>query len=128
MKNKQQAKEMFFQSGMTKTDIAEKLGVSRRTIYQWSIDGNWENLRQSARSMPTVLAEKCYYLISLLTDQMLRKGELTPVITPAEVNMLSKLTNIVCKLRKGSTVSENMETFTFFLERMGAKDPELAEM
>ena len=119
---------MFFQSDMTKTEIAEKLGVSRRTIYQWSVDGNWEKLRQSARNMPVMLAEKVYYLIGHLTDQMLQKDALSPIVTKEEVNMLAKLTNIVGKLRKGSTVSENMETFNYFLERINSKDPELAEM
>jgi predicted transcriptional regulator len=124
---KQQAKEMYFQSGLTKTEIAEKLGVSRRTVYQWSADGNWDKLRQSARNMPVVLAEKVYYLIGHLTDQMLQREPLDPIVTEREVNMLARLTNIVGKLRKGCTVSENMETFTYFLERMMSKDPGLAE-
>jgi DNA-binding XRE family transcriptional regulator len=128
MKNtQQQAKEMYFQSGLSKTEIAEKLGISRRTIYQWSADGNWEKLRQSARNMPIILAKKVYYLIGHLTDQMLQKDPSEPMVTKEDVNMLSKLTNILCKLRKGSTVSENMETFTHLLERMNGKNPELAQ-
>jgi predicted DNA-binding protein YlxM (UPF0122 family) len=127
MKQKQQARQMFFQSDMTRTEIADKLGVSRRTIYQWSVDGNWDKLRQSARNMPVMLAEKVYYLIGHLTDQMLQKDPLSPIVTKEEVDMLGKLTSIVCRLRKGSTVSENMETFTYLLERISSKDPELAQ-
>jgi hypothetical protein len=49
-------------------------------------------------------------------------------ITKQEVDMLHKLTITLNKIKRGSTVADNMETFTYFLERMQRRDPELAEM
>ncbi|MES2702046.1 MAG: helix-turn-helix domain-containing protein [Bacteroidota bacterium] len=128
MKNQQQqqARDMFIQDGLTKTEIADKLGVSRRSVYQWCIDGNWEQLRASARNMPAILAEKCYYIIGHFTEQLLQKDREQQPLIKAEVDMLHKLVNTAGKLKKGSTVSENMETFTYFLERVQKHDPDLA--
>ncbi|MES2703233.1 MAG: hypothetical protein V4649_11365 [Bacteroidota bacterium] len=129
MKNqqRQQARDLYFQAALTKTAIAEQLGVSRRTIHQWSVDGNWEKLSQSARNMPSILAEKCYYLIGHLADHLLQKDSCYETVTSKDVNMLYKLAATVSKLKQGSTVSENMETFTYFLERMRKTDAALAE-
>lgn len=129
MKNKQQeqAKELYFQSNLSKTEIAGKLNVNRRTIYMWAQEGNWDALRKSAQHMPSILAEKLYYVIGHLTDNILKRDCSQQTVTKAEVDMLSKLTNSVAKLRKGSTVSENMETFTHLLERIKRTDASLAD-
>ena len=128
MKNQQQAaaRELYFNTNLSKTEIAEKLNVTRRSIYQWSINGDWDHLRQSARHMPAILAEKCYYLLGHISDQLLSQDNFEP-ITPAQVNMLHKLTLTVRNLKRGTTVADNMETFNFLLERIAHRDPELAE-
>ncbi len=115
------------QTNLSKTEIAEKLGVNRKTIYQWSVDGDWEVLRTSARCMPSILAQKVYHLIGHFTDHILQRDVAYQTITKDEVNMLGKLVNMVTKLKAGSTASENMETFTLLLEGLKVKDPFLAE-
>src|SRR4051812_13901015 len=119
MKNEQQqqAREMYFQSNLSKAAIAEKLNVNRRSVHQWSVDGDWDKLKMSARHMPSMLAEKCYYLIGHYIDDLLLRENACSPITKADADVLTKLTNVVIKLRKGSTISENMETFTHLLER-----------
>jgi DNA segregation ATPase FtsK/SpoIIIE-like protein len=129
MKNEQHqtARELYFNTNLSKTEIAERLNITRRTVYQWSVDGNWDKLRESARHMPAILAEKCYYLIGHFTDHLLSAESRDMAITKQEVDMLHKLTMTANKLKKGSTVADNMETFTYFLERIQRTDPELAE-
>jgi hypothetical protein len=122
---REQARNLYFQGGLSKTDIGKLLNVSRRTIYQWSVEGNWDNLKKSAQHMPVILAEKCYYLIGHLTDHILRRDYDT--VTKPEVDMLHKLALTIGKLKHGSTVSESMQSFTFFLERVQSKDPALAK-
>lgn len=129
MKNQQHeaARELYFNSNLSKTDIAEKLSVTRRTIYQWSVDGDWEKLRQSARHMPAILAEKCAYLIGHFADHLLSADSQEMPISKQEVDMLHKLTVTMNKLKRGTTVADNMETFTYLLERIQHQDPDLAE-
>ncbi len=129
MKSAQQdlARQLYIQGNNSKTDIAEKLGVNRRTIYQWSVDGDWDIIRESARCMPSILAQKVYHLIGHFTDNILCREAAYQSITKDEVNILSKLVKAVTRLKAGSTASENMETFTFFLENLKQKDAFLAE-
>src|SRR4051812_22737992 len=128
MKNEQrrEAQDLYLQSGLTKTQIAEKLNVSRRTIYQWSLEDNWDKLRTSARNMPSMLAEKCYYLIGHFTDHLLHKDAYYQSVTKTDADILHRMAITVNKLKQGSTVNENLETFTHFLERVSHKDPALA--
>jgi DNA-binding XRE family transcriptional regulator len=123
----EQARQLYIQTNLSKTEIGEKLGVNRKTIYQWSVDGDWEVLRASARSMPSILAQKVYHLIGHFTDHLLQRDVAYQTVTKDEVNTLNKLVNMVAKLKAGSTASENMETFTLLLEGLKVKDPFLAE-
>ncbi len=129
MKNQEQeqARQLYMQTNMSKTEIAETLGVNRKTIYQWSVDSDWEVLRTSARCMPSILAQKVYHLIGHFTDHILQRDVAYQTITKDEVSILSRLVNMVTKLKAGSTASENMETFTLLLEGLKVKDPFLAE-
>jgi len=129
MKQEQQtqARRLYFQTNLSKTEIAETLSVDRRTIYQWSVDGDWEKLRTSARTMPSILAEKCYYLIGHFTDHLLSKESCHQSVTKADADILYKPTKTINLLKKGSTINENMETFTWFLEGLHKRDARLAE-
>ncbi len=122
-----QARQLYMQTNLSKTGIGEMLGVNRKTIYQWSVDGDWEVLRTSARCMPSILAQKVYHLIGHFTDHLLQRDVAYQTVNKDDVNILSKLVTIVTKLKAGSTASENMETFTLLLEGLKLKDPFLAE-
>ena len=83
MKNeqKERAKALFFDTNLTKTEIAEKLNVDRRTIRIWSQEGNWEHLRKSARHLPSMVAEKCYYLIDQYLNSLMINGDVNTYCT-----------------------------------------------
>ena len=129
MKNEQQqqARHLYFQTDLSKTQIAELLDVDRRTIYQWSVEGNWDRLKMAASNIPSLLVEKCYYLIGHFTDYLLSRPEANGAVSRSEVESIYKLTLSIGKLKKGSTLNENMEAFTWFLESMKRKDPALAQ-
>jgi len=129
MKNNQQeeARRLYIQSNQSKTKIAEQLGVSRRTVYQWSVDGDWETLRASARCMPAILAQRVYHLIGHLTEHLLRRDCAYQSVGKDDVYVLKGLVQAVTKLKDGSTATENMETFTLFMEQLQQKNPSLAE-
>ena len=129
MKNEQQdeARRLYIQSNQSKTKIAEQLGVSRRTVYQWSVDGDWETLRASARCMPAILAQKVSHVIGHFTDHLLRRDPAYQSVNKDDVYVLNRLVHAVTKLKSGSTAAENMETFTLFMEQLAQKDASLAE-
>ena len=129
MKNEQQekAKEFYFDTNMSKSEIAEQLGVNRRTIMLWCQQGNWEQLRRSARHMPALIAEKCYYLIDQYTTQLLTVGNTITSRSHLHADAINKLASAIKKIKTRSTVNESMEMFNFFLEGLRRRDAALAD-
>jgi hypothetical protein len=128
MKNTEraEAQELYFQSNMSKTDISNRLNVSRRTVTLWAHQGNWDTLRRSARIMPALVAEKCYHLIDQYTSALLTDQVTSGAINIKHAQTIHLLASSIKKLKNRSTVNESMEMFNFFLEGLSRRDPELA--
>ncbi|MBL7690501.1 MAG: hypothetical protein JNM41_02835 [Flavipsychrobacter sp.] len=124
---KHQAKTLFFQSGLNNSQIASLLNVSRRSISTWVKEGDWNRLKQSAKYLPSMLAENCYHIIGHLTESYLSESRLTNPVTFKEVEALHKLTITAKKLQNRCTINENMELFGYFMEMVSKRNPELAQ-
>jgi hypothetical protein len=124
---KHQAKTLFFQSGLNNTQIASLLNVSRRSISTWVKEGDWNRLKQSAKYLPSMLAENCYHIIGHLTESYLSERRLTNPVTYKEIEGLHKLTLTAKKLQNRCTINENMELFGYFMEMVSQRNPELAQ-
>ena len=124
---KHQAKTLFFQSGLNNTQIATLLNVSRRSISTWVKEGDWNRLKQSAKYLPSMLAENCYHIIGHLTESYLSESRLTNPVTYKEIEGLHKLTLTAKKLQNRCTINENMELFGYFMEMVSQRNPELAQ-
>ncbi len=123
---KQQAKNLYFQTELTKTQIATLLGISRRSLHYWIKEENWDRLRESATHLPSLLAEKCYHIFGHLTDKYLSELRATNPLSPKEADTLHKLMLTIGKLKNRSTLNENIELFAYFLDGLKKQDPQLA--
>ena len=45
----QQAQNLYFQTDLSKAEIASMLGISRRTLCYWVPDYNWDHIKKSAQ-------------------------------------------------------------------------------
>jgi predicted DNA-binding protein YlxM (UPF0122 family) len=128
MKNEQQqqAQRLYFQTDLSKTQIAESIGVSRRAIHYWIRENEWERLKQSTALMPAIITENCYHLMSEFTEHLL-SPERAMSVTAQEINSLYKLSQIIGKLKSRSSVNESIETLTNFMEVVSKKSPELVD-
>jgi DNA-binding XRE family transcriptional regulator len=123
----QQAKDLYFQTNLSKTEIANRIGVNRRTIMLWSHQGNWDRLKKSAQHLPSLVAEKCYYLIDHFTSHLLSTHGSMSSLTNKDAETIYRLASSIKKLKNRSTTNESMEMFNFFLEGLKKKKPEMAE-
>lgn len=59
IKEQQQAhaRNLYFQSDLTRAQLAQQVGVSEKTIYLWTKQGDWQRLRSGSRLMPSMLVE-----------------------------------------------------------------------
>jgi len=129
MNNEQQAKakELYFQTDLTKTQISELVDVPRRTLHYWIKEQNWDRLKRSAAHMPALLAENCYHLIGRFSRQLLSEDRIMRPVTHQEAETLHKLVISANKLKNRSTLNESMEMFGFFMDTVSRKSPELAK-
>jgi hypothetical protein len=128
MKNekRQQAQNLYFQTNLSKTEIASQLGLNRRTIMLWCQEGNWDNLKKSARHMPSLVAEKCYYLIDRFTSRLLMDETAVANLSHKDALAINMLASAIKKLKNRSASNEAMEMFNFFLENVKKRSPEMA--
>lgn len=121
-----EAQRLFFQTNYTKSQIAEMLGVSRRTLSVWAHHGNWDKLRKSSRTLPAIVAEKCYHLVDEYTSGLLADSYAAQNINYRHAQTIHLLATSIKKLKNGSTVNEAMQTFNLFLGGLEHRHPELA--
>jgi hypothetical protein len=121
------AKHLYFQTELNKTQIADVLNISRRTLHYWIREGNWERLKRSSEHMPSLIAENCYHIMAHLTNSYLSERRLTNPVTPKEIDALHKLILTINKLKSRAALNEHVETFGLFIDKIRQKAPDVAE-
>jgi Putative ATPase subunit of terminase (gpP-like) len=122
-----QARELFFQTDLTKTQIADMVGIPRRTLHYWVRQNNWQRIKESAAHMPSILADRCYHIFARFSEQLLSEDRIMRPVTHKEADTLHKLTLTIGKLKNRSTVNESMEMFGVLMDNINRKAPDLAE-
>jgi hypothetical protein len=77
--------------------------------------------------MPAIIAENCYHIMAHLTNSYLSERRLTNPVTPKEIDALHKLTLTINKLKNRSALNESVEMFAYFIDKLKAKAPEVAD-
>jgi transposase-like protein len=124
---KKQAEQLFFQTDLNKSEIANMLGISRSTLHSWVRENNWERLKQASAHMPVMLTELSYYAMHQLLESVLSENRIMKPITKQEADTLHKMTLTINRLGKRTSLNESMELIAFFMEDVAAKDPEAAK-
>jgi hypothetical protein len=123
----QQAQRLFFQTDLSRSEIAEFLNIQRSTLNNWIHEYHWDRLKESGQCMPAFLAQNIYLILGRLTNHLLSEERADQPVTAKEANTLYKLTVTIDKLSKRSTLSELMQTFTRFSDKVKATDPSLVD-
>ncbi|HXS37862.1 MAG TPA: hypothetical protein VN721_14250 [Flavipsychrobacter sp.] len=122
---KQQARNLYFQSELSQTRIAELLDVDRKTIYLWIKEGRWAEIKKSAQHMPSILAEQYYSQLLAINQMILNREEQYP--TQQEADIIRKLTLTIKNIKDGQTVGETVEVLMNFIHRLSKTDLALAK-
>ena len=123
----QQAQRLYFQTDLSKSEIASMLGISRSTLHHWVRDYNWDHIKQSAAAIPTQLAENCYFIMAKMQEEILSESRNGKPATFLEVNSLYKLTLTIGKLQKRCPLNETLEMGAHFMEFVDQRSPEAAD-
>ncbi|MES2702660.1 MAG: hypothetical protein V4649_08480 [Bacteroidota bacterium] len=124
---KLQAKNLYLQTDLNKTQIANLLKISRRSLHYWIREGSWERLKIASETMPSIIAENCYHILRHMSELHLSERRLSKPITPKEVDAMHKMVLTINKLKGRAVLNESMEMFGYFFDKLKAVAPELAE-
>ena len=120
----QQAHDLYFHSGLSHQQIADKVGINRKTLYDWRQQGKWLRAKCAAANAPMVLVEQYYGQLAALNLDIAARG--LPYPNKEEASIIGRLTSAVRTVRRqGKTHAETIEVFSNFSEMLREKDPEL---
>jgi DNA-binding XRE family transcriptional regulator len=117
IKEQQQAhaRNLYFQSDLTRAQLAQQVGVSEKTIYLWTKQGDWQRLRSGSRLMPSMLVEHFCAQVQELNEAIQSRplGQRYP--TPQEAETQRKLVVTAERIKKKGTQGEYMELMQKFM-------------
>lgn len=123
---KELAEALFVKTDLTKTEIAQLLGISRRTIHYWAADNAWERLKNSTDNLPSIGVENAWFIFNSYQEKLLAADPVYKTFTNDEINNLYKLGSLVRKLTRGNAINETIEVRNRFMEFVTRKNPDLA--
>lgn len=94
-----EAERLYVQDHLGQADIAERLGVSERTVRYWSQEGNWAERRGNFAEATGKTHEKLFKLIQSLTDKAIQSAESGEEPSQSQLYFIAKMAPLLLKLQ-----------------------------
>lgn len=122
VQEREYAKLLFTQMGLSQKEVSEKVGVTEKTIGKWKDEEQWDQLK-------TVLITTRSNVIKNLQRQMeLWQLEIGDRLAGSkEADILIKLANAISALEKDTGIAEMVDTGMKFIQFLQQNDVELAQ-
>ena len=98
---------LYMSGHYTQEEIANRVGITRRTLYNWMQEGNWQRARQTSIIAPTIITENFISAIIELQTAISQRPVGLRYPTPQETNTLSKL--LACITRMSAFPAEALQ-------------------
>lgn len=119
------AKDLYV-SGYSMQDLADKIGVTRQTVGKWCKEDGWQEIRAARNITRPELVNKLLLAIDKLICQVNDSND--PTMIAGLGDKLSKLSSVIQKLDKQTTVVDTIDVFMAFskwLEYRAQTDDEI---
>jgi DNA-binding transcriptional MerR regulator len=94
-----EAERLYVQEHLGQADIAERLGVSERTVRYWAQEGNWAERRGNFAEATGKTHEKLFKLIQSLTDKAIQSAESGEEPSQSQLYFIAKMAPLLLKLQ-----------------------------
>lgn len=121
------AQYLYLQTDLSQQEIADLIGVNRKTLYNWITLGKWKRAKYIAKYAPPILIEQYYTQLGALNNEIALRAD-RPYPTKEEAEIIRKLT-ISIRHAQGDKrpVVDNIELFIEFANELRRKDTLLAQ-
>lgn len=128
-----QARILFIDHGLTRKEIAARLKVAEKTVGNWCEAGNWEDIKLSKESSTDKLLKNYNELLALLIEKRLtfeRKAKKTDedkAEHASTIDEISKIAAAIDRTQKDGKVSLRIHIHCLekFMNALQMKDPKL---
>ncbi len=123
LKQKREWAELLFaRTQMTQKEIAEKVGVTEKTMGDWKNKHNWEQLRTSYFLTKGQELQRIYGQISALNDMISERDHGHQFATAKEADTISKLAAAARQLETDVSISDVVDVFIGFIDWLREND------
>jgi DNA-binding XRE family transcriptional regulator len=92
------AHSLYMSGHYTQNEIATRVGITRRTLYNWIQQGNWQMARQTAIVAPNLITRNFVSAIVELQNAIAQRPVGLRYPTAQETNTLSKLLSCISRM------------------------------
>ncbi|MBS1585461.1 MAG: hypothetical protein JSS82_07920 [Bacteroidetes bacterium] len=119
----QQARELFLTSEKSRSEIAAEVGVSEKTISNWSVKGHWHELKKASVQAPAVLIQQMYDEITQINNIVLSRPEGQRHPTAAEAELRRKIITSIRAVKRQLSTPELYQAIKSFVQYVTRRNP-----
>lgn len=112
---KEWAQHLYCSNILTQKAIAEKVGVSEKTLSKWVNDGNWDRLRKSLLISKQEQLANLYEQLSEINEAIKKKPEGERYADSRQADIMSKITSSIEQLEEETNLTDIMEVGKRFI-------------
>lgn len=124
---KLQARELYFQSDLNQSQIAEEVGVSQKTVSLWVSNGRWATLKEMSRNTPAMMIDNMYAELVELNSAIQSRQSGKRFATREEADIRRKLLLGIRSIQQQQSAGSHMEVLLNFIEFLKRSAPGLAK-
>lgn len=113
---------LYLQGNLTQQEVAEKVGVSRRTVGTWATAGKWEEMKAGLTMTREQQIINLQRQIAEINNLIAERPAGERFATPAEAATIAKLSAAIDKLEKDAGLKDLISSATRFLVWLRAMD------
>lgn len=116
------ARTLYLKENLTQQEIADRVGVSRKTVNRWAGDGKWEEHKAGLTITREQQIANLYRQVAAINRTIEEKPEGERYATPGEADILSKLSSAIKKMETEAGVSDVISVLTGFINFIRKND------
>jgi len=108
-KEKEYAKLLFVKENLTQKEVAERCGVTEKTMSRWVRDEKWEDLKVSLLTTKEDELRRLYAQLKELNDMVYKRPEGERYANNKDADIISKLTASIRQLETETSIAQIVE-------------------
>lgn len=108
------AKLLYTQERLSIKEVAERVGVSEKTVSKWRTLDGWDNIRKSLLVTKDQQITHLYNQLEWLNDDI--SGREAKIASVKEADVISKITSAIKKLEVDASLGEIFEVGRLFID------------